>query len=309
MLLQLRVRLTADALAEEFGVSVRTIYRDIDELSAAGIPIYGDRGPGGGFQLVDGYRTRLTGLAADEAQAMLMIGLPGPAAALGLGAAAGRARNKLLAALPASFSEGAGRLAARFHLDPVDWYRAAEPAQHLPALARAVLDQRRVVVTYASWRRTRDWNLEPLGLVLKAGAWYALARTGQALRVFKVANMLALSTQDEVFERPSDFDLAAEWSAALLRFEQDLRPNTALLRLSPAGRQRIARLGAYAARAASQADTPDADGWTRVRLPIENPEQAALDLLSLGPEVEVLEPATLRARLRELAAAVVARAR
>src|SRR6185295_10620801 len=117
ILLQVRLRLTAEALAEEFEVSVRTIYRDIDALSAAGIPVYGDRGPGGGFRLLDGYRTRLTGLAPDEAEAMMMIGLPGPAAALGLASAATRAKGKLLAALPASGGEDAGRMAQRFHLD------------------------------------------------------------------------------------------------------------------------------------------------------------------------------------------------
>jgi predicted DNA-binding transcriptional regulator YafY len=151
MLLQLRQRLTADELAAEFGVSVRTIYRDVDELSAAGIPVQADRGPGGGFQLVDGYRTRLTGLTAFEAEALLMIGLPEPAAALGLGSAAAGAQAKVLASLPQASLAGAGRLAARFHLDPVDWYRAAPPVDHLPELARAVLAQQRVAVTYESW--------------------------------------------------------------------------------------------------------------------------------------------------------------
>ena len=193
ILLQVRVRLTAEALAQEFGVSVRTIYRDIDGLSAAGIPIYGDRGPGGGFQLLDGYRTRLTGLATDEAQALFMIGLPGPAAALGLGSAAARARTKVLAALSPSLGEDAGRIGARFHLDPVDWYRVPEPVDHLPALARAVLDPRLVSMRYESWRSIRDWQVEPLGLVLKAGAWYVVARGGKTVRIFKVSKILELA--------------------------------------------------------------------------------------------------------------------
>jgi len=204
ILLQLRVRLTAEALAEEYEVSVRTIYRDIDALSAAGIPVYGERGPGGGFQLLDGYRTRLTGLAAGEAEAMLMIGLPGPAAALGLGAATARARGKLLASLPAAGSAEAGRMAGRFHVDPVDWYRADEPVPHLPSIARAVLDQKCVSMTYESWTGVRDWTIEPLGLVLKGGAWYVVARGAGKPRIFRVSNILTHRVEEGGFERPAD---------------------------------------------------------------------------------------------------------
>jgi predicted DNA-binding transcriptional regulator YafY len=301
ILLQVRVRLTAEALAEEFGVSVRTIYRDIDGLSAAGIPIYGDRGPGGGFQLLDGYRTRLTGLATDEAQALFMIGLPGPAAALGLGSAAARARTKVLASLSPSLGEDAGRIGARFHLDPIDWYRAPEPVDHLPALARAVLDARLVSMRYESWRSIRDWQVEPLGLVLKAGAWYVVARGGKSVRIFKVSKILELVVKETSFERPPDFDLPAYWSAELERFESTLRPCKASLRASPVGLKRLSRLGAYAAQAVKESAALDAEGWARLLLPIESIDQAAFALLGLGPEVEVLEPAALRDRLRQLA--------
>ena len=211
ILLQLRVRLTAEALAQEFEVSIRTIYRDIDALSAAGVPVYGDRGPGGGFQLLDGYRTRLTGLDADEAEAMLMIGLPGPAAALGLGGAAARARGKLLAALPAQGGAAAGRMADLFLLDPVDWYRAGEPATALPALARATLDRRAVAMTYESWTGVRDWTIEPLGLALKGSAWYVVARGAGKIRIFRVSNIKAHARLEGVFERPAGFDLQSWW--------------------------------------------------------------------------------------------------
>lgn len=307
ILLQLRVRITAEELAEEFQVSVRTIYRDIEELSAAGIPVYGDRGPGGGFQLVDGYRTRLTGLASDEAEAVFMIGMPGAAEALGLGSAATSAGRKLLASLPPSLSEGAGRLGARFHFDPVDWYRAADSVEHLPAMARAVLDQRVVAMTYESWTGTKQWSVEPLGLVLKAGAWYVVARSGGTERIFKVSNIREQAVQEATFERPADFDLAAYWVAELARFEAALRPATGTLRASAIGRERLSRLGAYAARAVEAAAAPDADGWAVVLLPIENIDQAALALLGIGPEVEVVEPRALRDRLREMAQQVVRR--
>lgn len=300
LLLQLRGRITAETLAAEFGVSVRTVYRDIDTLSGAGFPIYSDRGPGGGFQFLDGYRSQLSGLAAEEARAMFMIGLPGPAEALGLGPAAMQAGRKLLASLPSKWSEQATRIHACFHLDPVDWYRAAEPAAHLPDIARAVLEQRMVSMRYDSWTGSRDWRVEPLGLVLKAGAWYLVARGAGKIRMFKVANMHAQCVLEQTFERPVDFDLPAYWAAELERFEAGLRPLRAILRASPTGLKRLAAQGAYAAEAV-RASIPVANGETELELPFENIEQAAQMLLGLGPELEVLEPATLRQRIRELA--------
>jgi predicted DNA-binding transcriptional regulator YafY len=307
LLVQQRGRVTAQEVADEFGISVRTAYRDLDELSASGVPLQSERGPGGGFCLLDGYRTRLTGLASQEAEAMFMIGLPGPAAALGLGEAAVQAGRKLLAALPPALSGEAGRMAARFHLDPVDWYRVAEPAPHVPALARAVLDQHPLEVTYASWTGTRRWRWEPLGLVLKAGAWYVVAHAGRATRIFKASNVLQLAAAAGTFARPPGFELAAFWQAELVRFEASLRPSVVALRASALGMERLGKLGAYAAAAVSKADAPDRTGWARVALPMENVEQVALLLLGLGPEIEVLEPIEVRRRLHALARGVLAR--
>lgn len=305
MLLQLRERLTAEALAAEFEVSVRTIYRDIDKLAEAGVPVYADRGPGGGFRLVDGYRTRLTGLASDEAEALFMIGLPGPAAALGMGPAASSAGRKMLAALPRASGDTAGRMGARFHLDPVDWYRDDAPLRQLPAIARAVLDQTALAMTYDSWRGVRERVVEPLGLVLKAGAWYLVARSDGVARIYKVANILRFEVQETTFERPPEFDLGAWWSAETARFEAGLRPGVAELRATATGLKRLAQIGAYAQRAVQAADAADSDGWSRLSLPIETIDHAALTLLGIGPEIVVLAPDALRVRLRELAAEVV----
>src|SRR5271170_147613 len=148
MLLQTRGRMSAAALAREFEVSVRTIHRDIDQLSAAGIPVYADRGRSGGFQLLDGYRTKLTGLTQPEAETLFLAGLPGPAAQLGLADILAAARLKLMAALPASVQPGAERIAARFHLDPVAWFRGADPLPSLPAVARAVWSERTLKLSY-----------------------------------------------------------------------------------------------------------------------------------------------------------------
>lgn len=307
ILLQLRTRLTAEDLAAEFEVSVRTIYRDVDALAAAGVPVFGDRGPGGGFQLVDGYKTRLTGLAGDEAGAMLLIGLPDQAREMGFGDAATRARNKLLAALPKAGSDEASRIAGRFHLDTVDWYRSARPVPYLTVIARAVLDRRRVRMTYESWTAVRDWSVEPHGLVLKSGTWYLVAHGAGKQRIFTVADVKSCALQDETFAEPHGFDLPAWWSGQMREFEARLRPGVAELRASPIGLRRLRLLGTFAAEAVAKASAPDDSGWCRVDLPLETIEAAAPMLLGIGPEIDVLEPAPLRAEIGRLARAVARR--
>lgn len=304
ILLQLRRRVTAAALAAEFEVSQRTIYRDVDALSAAGIPVYGDTGPGGGFQLLDGYRTRLTGIGPDEAEAIPVIGLPAAAAALGIGPAAARARDKLLASLPAASLALAGRMGERFHVDMVDWYRAEAGLPLLPELARAVLESRPASIRYTSWRGTGERRIEPLGLVLKGGAWYCVARLKGRPTIFRVAAIRSLEIEEAAFERPTDFDLAREWRQSLDRFEAELRPRKARLRASATGRRWLAELGAFAEHAVAAAGPPDADGWAEIDLPVEGDAYAARMLIGFGEELEVLEPAGLRTEIGRLATEV-----
>ena len=200
-------------------------------------------------------------------------------------------------------------MGSRFYLDTVEWYQAAVPAKHLPAVARAVFDQRALSMKYRSWTTTRSWHVEPLGLVLKAGAWYLVAASSKGIRTFKVAEILELTVEEARFERPANFELAAHWRAELRRFEETLRPAEISLRVSAAGRERLLRQGAYAVLAVARAGEPDARGWIELRLPVENIEQAALLVLGLGPEADVLAPAALRKRVGELARAVARRAR
>jgi predicted DNA-binding transcriptional regulator YafY len=152
LLTQARGQVTADQLAAELGVSVRTIYRDVDALLAAGIPLYGAAGHRGGYRLVDGYRTRLTGLTAAEAEALFMSGLPGPAAELGLGAVLAAAQLKVRAALPSGLAAEADRIATRFHLDAPGWYDSPPQAPFLPAVAAAVWRGRVLQVRYRRWK-------------------------------------------------------------------------------------------------------------------------------------------------------------
>jgi predicted DNA-binding transcriptional regulator YafY len=301
ILLQLRGRLTAEELAAEFEVSERTIYRDIDALSMAGVPVYGDRGPGGGFALLDGYQTRLTGLAADEAEAMPMIGMARVASDLGLGNAASAAQRKLLAALPQGRLQSADRVAERVHFDPVSWYRTAEPLPHLPAIARAVLDQLRIQMRYESWKGAREWEVEPLGLVMKAGVWYLVANGHGKARIFRLSNMDQVTVQAEGFVRPDSFDLPGWWVAEQQRFE--LFADTAQLRVSPLGRQRLAALSP---RGATAVHGCPAEGWVIVDMAIENNDHGAREMLGLGAEVEILAPPIFRDRVRTLAMGIAA---
>ncbi|HSB23081.1 MAG TPA: YafY family protein [Burkholderiaceae bacterium] len=307
MLLQSRGRMSGFALARSLEVSVRTVYRDIDSLSAAGVPVYGDRGRSGGYQLREGWRTQLTGLTTGEARALLMTGLPGPAKALGLGEAAASAHLKLLAALPAEWRGDAERVGARFHLDPVDWFRGPAPADHLRLVAEAVWGERRLRMRYESWTAVSDRVVDPLGLVLKGGAWYLVARQRREPRTFRVAAIESAKLLDETFARPPKFDLAAFWSESTRRFEEGVYRDVATLRVSQRGLERLRGFGPIVAQAAQRtAGEPDVQGWRQVTVPIESVEYAAREMLRLGAEAVVLEPAALRDALRATAQAMLA---
>lgn len=307
MLLQSRGRMSAPALARQLEVSVRTVYRDIDSLSAAGVPVYGDAGRNGGYQLRDGWRTQLTGLTASEARALFIAGLPGPAKALGIGEAAASAHLKLMAALPADWQADAERAASCFHLDPVDWFRDAAPADHLREVAQAVWNEQRLRMRYESWTEVAEREIEPLGLVLKAGAWYLVARRNRVARTYKLAHMHAVQVLRQRFKRPRGFDLAAYWTEATRAFEDGVYRDFATLRASPAAFRRLQGFSPLVAQAAQRtAGAPDADGWITLTVPIESIDHAAREMLRLGAEAQVLQPAALRERLRGSAQAMLA---
>jgi predicted DNA-binding transcriptional regulator YafY len=308
LLLQTRGRMTAQDLAEELEVSVQTVYRDVESLGAAGrAAVYGDCGPAGGYQLLEGYRTRLTGLTPDEAESLFLagMGIPGPAAELGLGAVLAAAQLKLLAALPPELRSRAGRIGERFHLDAPGWFHDAERPPHLAAIADAVWNQRSLRVRYRRWGGEVSRTLEPLGVVLKGGVWYLVARASGQIRTYRVSRILDLETLDERFERPEGFDLADYWESWSQRFETSVYRSEAVVRLSPRALRLLFLLGPVATRAASEnAGPPDQDGWTQVVLSIESVEHAHVELLRLGVGAEVVAPQALRERMTETADAL-----
>ncbi|MBN3738234.1 YafY family transcriptional regulator [Burkholderia seminalis] len=299
MMLQARGRMTAPALAEALEVSERTILRDIDQLSTAGVPIWGERGRNGGFQLRDGWRTDLTGLTEHEARALILAGLPGPASELGLDGMAASARLKMIASLPPASREQADRVASRLHVDTVDWYRAQETPAFLREAADAVWGAYCIDVTYQSWRGVSRRALEPLGLVLKGGAWYLIARVvgKPAALTFRLANIREFNTTRRRFRRPARFDLAAHWRDAMNRVEADLHRLTAHVALSPRGATWLANARIEAAPAGHEAGNADVPpGWNAFLMPIESIEHGARKLLGFGAHVKILGPQALKDR-------------
>ena len=295
ILLQMRGRMSAEALAAEFEVSVRTIYRDVDQLSAAGVPVYAERGRAGGFALLDGYRTRLTGFTPAEADALLLSGVGGAAADLGVGADAAAAQLKLLASLPPDSGASAQRVAQRFHLDPLNWYSRAESIEALPALAAAVWSDARLRIRYQSWKDVVTRDADPLGLVLKAGVWYLVAAVRGKPRTYRVSNIQHFEPIKGRARRPPRFDLARYWKAWVSAFETRLLAGRATIKLSPTGRWLLREVSAAAWEAVEAAHESCApQGWVRAEIPIENVAQATRQLLRLGAEAEVLAPPALR---------------
>lgn len=311
LLLQARGRMTADALAAELEVSVRTIYRDIEALHSAGVALYGEPGHAGGYQLVGGYRTQLTGLTREEASALPLHALPGAARDLGIGSAAAGAAAKLTAALSDDLRRRADHVQARLYVDPAAWYDEPDSTPHLATVADALWQHRRLRIGYERWQSPSgvDRTVDPFGLVLKAGRWYLVARAGEQLRTYRVSNLTRAELLDDGFDRPDDFELAAHWHAYLAEFTTRRHRQRATVRLSPTGLDRLRHLmePAVVRSVESSAGRPDADGWLKATLPIESLRHAHEELLRLGGEVEVLTPAALRDLFAGTAAALVAR--
>jgi predicted DNA-binding transcriptional regulator YafY len=311
--LTVRGRVSAAELADELEVSQRTIYRDVEALSAAGVPVYATRGRNGGFALLDGYRTRLTGMTADEADALFLTGLPAAAADLGLGSVLAATQLKLLAALPPELRERAARIRDTFYLDAPGWLRENDAPPFLATIAEAAWARQRVDVRYERANRVvTDRVLEPLGLVLKAGTWYLVAvpapDDGRGPRTYRVSRVHAAARRDEHFERPAGFELETFWADYQRGYEKRVYSDVALVRLSPAGRELLFLVGTIAARRArAEMSEPDGHGWTTTRIPIESVRHAHHALMQLGEHVEVLEPVELRDLIAGSARALVVR--
>ncbi|RDI26895.1 putative DNA-binding transcriptional regulator YafY [Rhodococcus sp. AG1013] len=299
---------TAARLAEQLGVSVRTVYRDVAALQAAGVPVWTESGPGGGIRLLDGWQSKLSGMTGAETSALMLLGIPDVAQDLGLADVAARAESKLLGALPLPLRAGALLWRERLHVDAPGWFESTPSGEHLPAVAAAVFEGRRLRIRYRRRGGEATRTLDPLGLVAKAGVWYLVARHRDRTLSYRVSRIDGAQVLDAQAARPDDFDLAAWWAASMAEFDRALLRYPCRLRLSPYAWRRLPDVvGEEAARV--EPSEADEQGWVTVDLMLEAEEVALDQLTALGGGVEVLEPASLRAGLRAVAEEVARRNR
>ncbi|MFJ1788518.1 helix-turn-helix transcriptional regulator [Streptomyces anulatus] len=309
LLLRQRGRLTADTLARELEVSTRTVLRDIEALSAAGVPVYAERGRHGGFALLPGFRTELTGLNHDETLALLAAGSGRGEQVFGLGPALASAMRKVVDALPESHQAAASDAAQRFLVDPETDLLSRRPVvDQVPGttmieVRRAVLSGRKLRIHYAATDQEPQWRtVDPIGLVTVRDRGYLLATRSGADRTYRLSRVLAAEELTEPAQRPNRVDLDRIWRDRSARFLSGGDHVTALVRVDPVRREEL--LGTVLA---VRAEDPDTDGWPRLEVTFQDARHAEWALWRLGTDAEALAPQSLRSALRERAATLAAR--
>jgi predicted DNA-binding transcriptional regulator YafY len=309
LLLRQRGRLTADTLAGELEVSTRTVLRDIEALSAAGVPVYAERGRHGGFALLPGFRTELTGLNHEEALALLTAGSGRGEQVFGLGSALASAMRKVVDALPESHRTTASDAAQRFLVDPeTDLLSRRLVADEVPdttmiEVRRAVLAGHKLRIHYAASGQTAQWRtVDPIGLVTVRERSYLLATRSGADRTYRLSRVLAAEELPETAQRPHQVDLDRIWRERSARFLSGGDHITVRVRVDPARRE-----GLLDTALAVRAEEPDVDGWLRLEVTFQDAEHAEWALWQLGTDAEALAPRSLRASLRNRAAAMTTR--
>jgi predicted DNA-binding transcriptional regulator YafY len=305
LLLQKYHRLTARSLAARLEVSERTVHRDMEALSSAGIPVVAERGIGGGWSLIGEYRTTLTGLTEAEIRSLFVSKPTKLLADLKLDQAAENALLKLSAALPERHREGAERARQRIHVDSLGWSQRAESVPLLPLLQEAVWSDHKLRFTYDRGPECKaaDRTVDPLGLVAKGQAWYLVASVAGQLRTYRVSRIIAAEILNERVSVPLDFDLAAYWEESAASFRAHLPSYTATFSVAPEVFPRL-RLAGRFARVKEPTDT-DARGWLTVTVGFDVEEMACEWALGFGTRIEILGPETLRDKVVAAAREVV----
>jgi predicted DNA-binding transcriptional regulator YafY len=302
--LQVHHRLTARELAQRLEVCERTIHRDMEALSTAGVPVVAERGTGGGWMLMEGYRTNLTGLNEAETQTLFLLKPSQLLADLGLNKASEAALLKLLAALPSLSRHSVEYARQRIHVDVKGWNRSEESAPHLHTVQEAIWQERKIFFSYGEQAECRVERLvDPLGLVAKGSVWYLVAAVESEVRSYRVSRIQSVRVTDQPCVRPEGFDLAAYWEQSSQKFRANLPRYQATVRVHPSILPRLRYAGRFAH--VEQTDQPGADGWIRVALRFDVEEMACEYALSFGAQLEVLEPPALRQKVVQMARSVI----
>ncbi len=309
LLLRQRGQMTASTLARELEVSTRTVLRDIEALSSAGVPVYAERGRHGGFALLPGFQTELTGLNHEEALALLVAGSRRGAQAFGLGGALASAMRKVVDALPESYRATAAGAARRLLVDPeTDLLSRRLVTEEVPdtvvaEVRRAVFAGHKLRIHYAAVGQAPRWRtVDPIGLVTVRDQGYLLATRSGADRTYRLSRVLAAEALDEPAERPDRVDLGQAWQERSTRFRTGGDQVTVLARVDPARREDL-----VSAALAVRAEETDADGWLRMEVSFQDGRHAEWALWQLATNAEALTPQWLRTSLRDRAAAIATR--
>jgi predicted DNA-binding transcriptional regulator YafY len=306
LLLRTERRVTTGELAQRLSVSPRTIHRDMDALSGAGVPVVAERGAGGGWYLLTEYRTNLTGLSTEELQALFVATPARLFTDLGLSSAAAGARIKLRAALPQLQRPAAEDVRQRIHIDVAGWRQAEGALPAMPVLQAALWGEHQVTIRY---RRADDSETErtidPLGLVAKGSLWYLIAAVVGEIRTYRVSRIVTATMLKTPAERPAGFDLAAYWAASSRDFLSTVPQYRATVRTVPEVVRTLRNGGRFARIEAESA--PDADGWITLQICFDGEQMARESVLGFGTRLVVEEPSALREYVIREAAGIVAR--
>ncbi|HLI07036.1 MAG TPA: YafY family protein [Ktedonobacteraceae bacterium] len=307
LLLQVHRRMTARELARRLEVSERTIHRDMEALSMSGIPVVAERGTGGGWGLLEEYRTNLTGLTEAEIQALFLTKPSRLLSDLGLQKASEAALIKLLAALPAMHRRDAEYARQRIYVDTAGWHSTEERVPYLPLLQEAIWQERKLHLTYERSDATVERLVDPLGLVAKGNIWYLVAAVEGQVRSYRVSRIHAATLLEQPCARPADFDLAAYWHQSSSEFQANIPRYTVAARITQTGLSRAIHAGRFIeVEPLEETGEPDAEGWITARLRFQIKDEVCGYLLSFGPEIEVLDPPEAREQIIQLAESVLA---
>ncbi|QGQ99424.1 YafY family transcriptional regulator [Paenibacillus psychroresistens] len=299
--LQTTDKINTRELAEKFEVSERTILRDMDALSTSGVPVVSDRGAAGGWRLMEGYRTNLTGLKADEIQSLLLANTTHILGDLGMRANYDMATLKLLASLPQAVQQDAARVRQRIHVDGAGWYQANEPVPCLTTIQDAIWMEHKLQITYLRQDQATERLVDPLGIVVKGTIWYMVAAVESELRTYRVSRIQQAIITDDPFIRPAEFELVAFWEQSTKDFKANLPQYPAVIKLKPQAHLRLQKERFVAIQEIRSSH----EDWMILEVYFQTLETACQTVLSYGADLIVIEPAALRKLTHETMAAAL----